>query len=121
VFPSSGGGGSSGDGGGGGCFIATSAYGSPLKEEVSVLREFRDRYLLTHLPGRFLVEVYYTLSPPLADIIARHESLKALTRGVLYPVVGASRCLLKSPAGFALLGGSLFLLVGLLLVRRKDE
>jgi hypothetical protein len=88
---------------------------------VSVLREFRDRYLLTHLPGRFLVEVYYTLSPPLADIIARHESLKALTRGVLYPVVGASRCLLKSAAGFALLGGGLFLLVGLLLVRRKDE
>ena len=88
---------------------------------MAILREFRDRYLLTNLPGRFLVEVYYTLSPPLADIIARHESLKALTRGALYPVVGASRCLLKDPSGFVLLGGGLFLLVGLLLVRRKDE
>ena len=103
------------------CFIATAAYGSPLKEEVSILQEFRDRYLLTHLPGRVLVKVYYALSPPLADIIARHESLKALTRGALYPVVGASRCFLKDPSGFALLGGGLFLLVGLLLVRRKDE
>ena len=84
------------------------------------MREFRDRYLLTHRPGKILVKVYYVLSPPLADFIARHESLKVLTRGVLYPVVKISRYLLKDPAGFGMFGAGL-LLVGLLLVRRVDH
>jgi hypothetical protein len=108
-------------GGGRGCFIATSAYGSPLAKEVVTLREFRDRYLLTNLPGRFLVKTYYALSPPMADFIARHENLKTLTRGALYPVVGLSRSILKDPAEVGLGGIGLFLLVGLLLVRRRDE
>jgi len=111
---------SAGEDEGGGCFIATSAYGSPLAEEVATLREFRDRYLLTHLPGRLLVKTYYVLSPPVADFIARHEALKAMTRAALYPVVGLSRSVLKDPAEVGLGGIGLFLLVGLLLVRRKD-
>jgi len=106
---------------GGGCFIATSAYGSPLAEEVATLREFRDRYLLTHLPGRLLVKTYYFLSPPAADFIARHEALKAVSRAALYPVVGLSRSVLKDPAEVGLGAIGLFLLVGLLLVRRKDS
>jgi hypothetical protein len=87
---------------------------------VGTLREFRDRYLLTNFPGRFLVKTYYILSPPMADFIARHENLKTLTRGALYPAVGLSRSILKDPAevGWGAIG--LFLLVGLLLVRRKD-
>jgi hypothetical protein len=120
ISTSDGGGGSSSGDGGGGCFIATSAYGSPLAEEVGALREFRDRYLLTNFPGRFLVKTYYILSPPMADFIARHENLKTLTRGALYPVVGLSRSILKDPAEVGLGGIGLFLLVGLLLVRRKD-
>jgi hypothetical protein len=114
-------GGSSGgeDDGGGGCFIATTAYGSPLMDEVFVLREFRDRYLLTNTPGRFLVTLYYSISPPLADFIAKHEGLRSVTRTILYPAVGLSYWALKDPMKVGLWGVALFLLVGLIIQRKK--
>lgn len=91
-------GGSSGGGGGGSttssesskaCFIATAAYGSFLDGHVEILRNFRDAYLVTNEAGRAFVEFYYRHSPPLADFIARHDTLRAATRVVLAPVVAA--------------------------------
>jgi hypothetical protein len=71
----------------GGCFIATAAYGTPMAEEIEILREFRDEYLLTNSLGQGLVEVYYTVSPPIAQFITDHPNLKPIVRAALMPIV----------------------------------
>lgn len=73
----------------GGCFIATAAYGSYLHPEVMTLRDFRDRYLLTNMPGRAFVALYYRLSPPIADFISEHESARFMIRILLVPIIFA--------------------------------
>jgi len=75
------------EGGGEVCFIATAAYGSYLEPRVVKLREFRDDYLLTNPLGKVFVAHYYMWSPPVADVIRQHESLRVITRVMLTPVV----------------------------------
>jgi hypothetical protein len=82
-------------GGGGGCFIATAAYGSLMEPHVKILRDFRDRFLLGNTVGDSFVRLYYTHSPPIADFIAEHDSLRAMVRISLFPVVGVSWIALK--------------------------
>jgi hypothetical protein len=81
--------GSDGGGGGEGCFIATAAYGSYIEPDVMVLRKFRDNHLLTNPVGRAFVRFYYATSPPIARYIAKHESLRMVTRWALTPLVHA--------------------------------
>ena len=69
------------------CFIATAAYGSPLERHVELLREFRDRYLLTNKMGRWFVSTYYRLSPPAAWFLLEHSYLRAVVRVALLPAV----------------------------------
>jgi len=74
----------------GSCFIATAAYGTPMAEEIQVLREFRDKYLLTNPVGQTLVGLYYRVSPPMAEFITEHPSLKPIVRAGLLPAVAMS-------------------------------
>jgi hypothetical protein len=72
------------------CFIATAAYGTPMAEEIQVLREFRDEYLLINPLGQALVDIYYGVSPPVAEFITEHPSLKPVVRAGLLPAVAMS-------------------------------
>lgn len=78
-----------GGGGGGGCFIATAAYGSYLDPHVMVLRNFRDNVLLQSELGTAFVKFYYKHSPPIADFIAQHDTLRMLMRLALTPLIFA--------------------------------
>jgi Leucine-rich repeat (LRR) protein len=69
------------------CFIATAAYGTPIAEEIQILREFRDEYLLTNPVGQALVDLYYRVSPPMAEFITEHPKLKPIVRAGLLPAV----------------------------------
>ena len=110
------GGGSTDSGGGGGCFIATAAYGSLLEPHVTMLRDFRDSYLLTHRPGQIFVDFYYTYSPPIADVIAQHDNLRALVRVMLWPLVAFAYLMIH---GYGPLLAVLFLSAATLILWRK--
>ena len=92
------------------CFIATAAYGTPMAEEIGILREFRDEHLLTSTLGQALVDLYYKVSPPMADFIARHPSLKPIVRAGLLPGVALSAMAVNaSPAETTAVVGPLVL------------
>jgi hypothetical protein len=57
---------------------------------VQTLRDFRDRYLLGHGAGRRLVGIYYRISPPLAGIISKNDTLRMIVRWCLMPCIGAA-------------------------------
>lgn len=91
----------------GGCFIATAAYGSPLAGEVQLLRNFRDRHLLTNAPGRAFVAWYYRHAPAWAGSIEAHPWLKAPVRAALIPVILFAWLMLHPPVAAAVvLGGT---------------
>jgi uncharacterized repeat protein (TIGR02543 family) len=71
-----------------GCFIATAGYGSSTAEQLDVLREFRDGVLLESAVGSQFVDLYYRLSPPIADFMSGNSFLRTLVRELLVdPVV----------------------------------
>jgi len=103
-----------------GCFIATAAYGTPMAKEIEILHEFRDEYLLTNSLGQALVDLYYRVSPPMADFIAEHPSLKPIVRAGLLPAVAMSTVAVNtSPAEKTAIAGLLVLVSVALAVRAK--
>ncbi len=107
----------------GSCFIATAAFGSPMEPHVVLLKEFRDRYLETHMLGREFVKSYYRFSPPLADFIREHEFLKLGVQVALYPLIGLSYLMLKMsmPLQLASAGIIAFLLAGSFFIVRRGR
>jgi hypothetical protein len=75
-----------------GCLIATATYGSELSPEVQFLRGFRDRDVLTTFAGsQFMTAFnlfYYSFSPSVAQSIVENEILRAVTKLLLYPLIG---------------------------------
>lgn len=69
------------------CFIATAAYGTPLAEEINVLRKFRDDNLQLSSIGKRFIDFYYLISPPIAKLISSRSCLRKFVRYILNPLV----------------------------------
>jgi hypothetical protein len=61
-----------------------------MAEEIQILREFRDEYLLANPLGQALTNIYYCASPPVAEFITDHPGLKPVVRAGLAPALAAS-------------------------------
>ncbi len=75
----------------GACFIATASFASDLDPNVIQLRMFRDEFLTTTRLGRAFVVFYENTSPAIAKFIAGRNSLRLVTRTILFPFVGVAK------------------------------
>ena len=87
-----------------------------MVSHVNLLREFRDRFLLTNPLGEEFMELYYTFSPPLAGFIAKYETLRKVARCSLLPFAAMAYVMLHLGAAMSLL--SLAPLLTILLLTR---
>jgi curved DNA-binding protein CbpA len=78
---------STSSGSGSSCFVATAAYGSPLAEELDVLRLWRDKVLRTRTMGRRFIAIYYRIGPAFAKLVDRSDALKLSVRFVVYQIL----------------------------------
>ena len=103
------------------CFIATAAYGNPMAEEIDVLRQFRDEYLLTNPVGQALVGLYYEISPQMADFIDEHPALKPIVRVGLLPAVALTTVAVSTTLAekIAIAGGLALVSAGLAVWLRR--
>lgn len=101
------------------CFIATAAFGSKFEPAVVILRQFRDRCLLSNRWGRIFVEFYYGNSPPLAHYIADRPALKTLLCGILTPVAGLAYMALHPQTAIPALGMVFLLLLPISMQQRR--
>lgn|GEM_PF-875989 len=95
------------------CFIATAAFGSKHAADVEILRAFRDRFLMTHPAGRWLVARYYAASPPAARWLDEHAEWKPVVRALLKPAVAVALVALEGGVlgGLCVLGAAAIVVV----------
>ena len=56
------------------------------------LRDIRDEYLMPNPAGRAFVNIYYDVSPPLAEVIRANAGLRTAVReGLVKPLVHNTR------------------------------
>lgn len=73
------------------CCACVSAYASTDDGHLNIIRQFRDRYLMTNPVGRGVAALYYNVfSPPVAHFINDHPAVKPVARVALSPVVAIS-------------------------------
>lgn len=84
------------------------------KQYVQILRDFRDRNLLNSAFGQRLVNLYYRYSPPVAQFIEKHQTLRAVVRIGLMPLIAFSFLALNF--GFAMTAGIAIFLIGLSII-----
>jgi hypothetical protein len=70
-----------------GCFIATAVYEDYNSKEVLRLRKYRDEKLKNSIWGRIFIRTYYTISPPISEIIKKHNILKKLIKPILDKII----------------------------------
>lgn len=68
------------------CFIATAVFGGD-SSITELLRDFRDKFLLTNGLGRSFVDFYYTYSPGIAAVLDGSFVLRVLAGIALIPFV----------------------------------
>lgn len=69
------------------CIVATAAFGTPLASEVNLLRWWRDHVLRKSKIGNLAIFVYYSISPPIANFVAKYNMARMLTRLLLRPII----------------------------------
>lgn len=67
----------------GSCYIATKVYGSYDAQQVRILRDFRDNYLLKRKWGSVFVKIYYAFGPFMAKRIAKDSIVSSGVRKLL--------------------------------------
>lgn len=75
------------DGDSGNCFIATAAFGTPLAQEIDILRKIRDDHLLGNVAGMVAVDSYYRVSPPIADFLSRNAFPRTVVRVLITTLI----------------------------------
>ena len=85
------------------CFLATAAFGNSDHPMVEVLRQFRDRFLITWKGGQSLVNAYYAVGPAFARYIEDHKWIAPYVRLMLLPLAGFAVLMLKNPLSVPLI------------------
>ncbi|MCW3491536.1 CFI-box-CTERM domain-containing protein [Dethiobacter alkaliphilus] len=70
-----------------GCFVATAVYSDHNAPQVLVLRGFRDSVLSRNMWGRGFVQVYYIISPPIAEFLSNNKAAKHIVKTFLDRIV----------------------------------